>query len=179
MKNIIKLVLLMVFTCFSVAYAETNEITSTVSVMDQTVTISGQISNISGSHQVTLLVGSTENIIYIDQKEIQADGAFEFVFSLPDNLPADSYDYIIASDADTALHSGVIEYTSIVTKQRKFIEADVDVAISGYTPVISGTVYCTEGKRIELNIKNISDNTVLSTKISCPTPSIFLSNLKA
>ena len=173
MKNIIKLVLLIVFSCFSVAYAETSEITSAASVTEQTVTISGQISNISASHQVILLVGSTENIIYINQKATQANGAFEFVFSLPDNLPDGSYEYKIGSSADTAVHSGIIEYTSIVTEQRKFIEADIDITISGYKPVISGTLYCTEGKTIELNIKNISDNTVLSNETITSEDGVF------
>lgn len=173
MKKVIKLVLVLVFSCFSVAHAETNEITSTASVTEQTVTISGQISNISASHQATLLVGSMENIIYIDQKATKANGAFEFVFSLPDNLPGGSYEYKIGSNADTAVHSGIIEYTSIVTEQRKFIEADVDVTISGYKPVISGTVYCTEGKTIELNIKNISDNTVLSNETITSEDGVF------
>ena len=34
MKNIIKLILLIVFSCFSVTYAETSEITSTFAVAE-------------------------------------------------------------------------------------------------------------------------------------------------
>lgn len=173
MKKIIKLVLLLVFSCFSVVYAETSEIISTASVTQQKVTISGQILNVSDIHEVTLLVGSMEDRIYLDQKATQSNGAFEFVFRLPDNLPSGSYEYKIGSNANTAVHSGIIEYTAIVTEQRKFIEADVDVIISGYTPVISGTVYCTEGKTIGLIIKNLTDNTVLSNETITSEDGVF------
>lgn len=174
MKNIIKLVLLIVFSCFSVAYAETNEITSTVSVEKRTLTISGQISNVSESHRVTLFIGSVENIIHVEQKTTQANGAFEFVFDLPYDLPSGSYEYRLNSSADTTVHSGTIEYTSgLVKEQRKFVEADVDVTISGYRPVVTGTICCTEGKTIELIIKNTTDDTVISNEIITSEDGVF------
>lgn len=51
------------------------------------------------------------------------------------------------------------------TVRTKFVDADVNISISGYVPSITGTVYCTEGKTITITITNLSNNTVIANEL--------------
>ncbi len=44
----------------------------------------------------------------------------------------------------------------------KFIDADINISLSGYVPSITGTISCTEGKTITINITNVTNNTVVA-----------------
>lgn len=171
---------------FTVIYAEERTITSAAVVDGRNVTITGQISNARVSNQVTLLVGETDNILYIDQTTSSYTGTFNFSFAMPEGLSAGTYGYKIGSDSDAVVHTGTIVYHGGIPEQsRKFVDADIDIALSSYVPSVNGTITCMTGKNIVINIVNVTDDIVIKSEtitaqngvyeLSCTLPSLVYS----
>ena len=171
---------------FTVIYAEEKVVTSTAVVDGRNVTITGKITNAGGSNQVTLLVGDIDNILYIDQTTSTSAGTFSFDFAMPESLSAGSYSYKIGSDSGAELHTGTIAYHGGIPEQsRKFVDADIDIALSSYVPSVNGTITCMTGKNVVINIVNVTDNTVIKSEtvtsesgvyeLSCTLPSLIYS----
>ncbi len=60
---------------------------------------------------------------------------------------------------------GITTYAAVdptQTIRTKFIDADVNISLSGYVPRITGTISCTEGKTTTINITNLTNNTVIA-----------------
>ena len=159
------MILTMIFSCFNIVYAE-NNIQCTASVNDNYVNIEGQLTGADKAYNVTLLVGDIDNIIYVDQVVSKDDGSFTFNFRIADSVPTGEYPLKIGSDSNCAPYNGVLKYTKpISTEEVKFVEANVDIVIKNYVPQITGTVICENGKEIELNTENVTDNNVLENKV--------------
>ena len=54
---------------------------------------------------------------------------------------------------------------SAQTEKNEIINADIYVNLSEYVPTISGTISCSDGKMVTLNINNITNNTVIANQI--------------
>lgn len=152
------------------AYAESS-ISCTSSVLGQNAVISGQIIGANKSHQVTVLVGNisdlsscnTDDIVYIDQIESDANGNFTFEFMIPNRFTPGEYLYTIGSDAGCPKYTGRIVYPATTyTEEREFCNADITLDVVNYVPTLSGTLNCTNGKAMSLQIENITDSTVIA-----------------
>ena len=55
----------------------------------------------------------------------------------------------------------------------KFVDADVDVVISGYVPKITGTVSCIEGRTINLSMVNKTDGTTIASDTVTSDDGVF------
>ena len=183
---IISVIFIFTLLNFTVIYAEERTITSTAVVDGRNVKITGHISSASGSNQVTLLVGETDSILYIDQTTSTVSGAFSFSFAMPEDLTAGTYNYKIGSDSGAVMHTGSIAYHGgIPAQSRKFVDADIDIALSAYVPSVNGTITCMAGKNVVINIVNVTDNTVIKSEtitaqngvyeLSCTIPSLIYS----
>ena len=53
---------------------------------------------------------------------------------------------------------------SAQTVKNEIVNADIYVNLSAYVPTISGTISCSEGKMVTLNINNITNNTVIANQ---------------
>ena len=53
---------------------------------------------------------------------------------------------------------------SAQTEKNEIINADIYVNLAEYVPTISGTISCSDGKMVTLNINNITNNTVIANQ---------------
>lgn len=151
-----------IWCCCSV-YAECT-IQAEAEQSGEVIKISGQISDVDAEKQVTILVGDIQNILYLDQKATTADGKFVFQFRLREDVHSGSYSYKIGSNSSAECFCGVLNYTE--TKRRtRFIDADFQINISGYVPQITGTIQSLANTTTILNVKNITDNTVIADDV--------------
>ena len=174
MRKFIFFCIAVMLMSFKAVYAEESCITCDTQVNGEDITISGQISNVTGRNQVTLLVGEPDNILYINQAESSENGQFSFNFKMKENTPEGNYNFKIGTDAQAETYTGVLNYdSSLITVRNKFVEAELDINIRAYVPVVSGTISCTDGKEIRLNVINKSDNTVISNDTITSEDGIF------
>lgn len=167
MNKIIALILIIcaqiLTTGFSVSAASSIECTPTVN--GRTVNITGRVTGVSEGKYVALLVGNTdkiENIMYLNQTETGENGEFCFDFSMPTKADGGMYEFKVGSNApECPTYTSVLEYVA----QRKFLTADIYVDIKNYTPTISGTLSCSEGKSININITDVTGQTVIADDI--------------
>lgn len=152
-------------TFFEYVYAET-EIVSTAVTDGELVRITGQILNISESKQVTILVGTPENPLYIDQTGSDENGNFEFEFELPEGADNGFYELNLGSDSDAEKYTGSIRYEKeIIPVTNKFADIDLMLRIQNYVPYIEGNVGCTDGKTLVIKIRNITDGTTIADDV--------------
>lgn len=133
----------------------------TAEVKENTVHISGQIQNASGTNQVTLFVGEVDDIIYIDQTESASNGDFNFEFSLPDGLLPGDYTFKIGSNANATSYQSILTYTGERTVTNEIVDIDVLVNVNSYVPSIEGTINCYYDRTITVNVENVTDGTVI------------------
>ena len=137
MRKIIGLIgVLLLILASTVVFAE-NNISSTVVVDGEHVTITGQFANIGKSIPVTLRVGSIENILYVWQTMTTEEGSFSFDFEVPNNTPSGEYEYLIASNLGDTGYVGTITY-NYTEPEPKNIESFVST--NGQRVNITGTV---------------------------------------
>lgn len=184
MKRVIVTVMVvcMMMTCCCLGVYANGEMTCSTAVNGRYIQISGQIPNMTEDNQVTLFVGSTENIVYVSQKFGEDDGSFTFDFNVPPTLPSGKYPYKIGNDTKFPMYEGVLEYSNTETES-KFVDIDLTVSINGYVPSITGTMNSGTDTTAALSIKNVTDSTdVINTSaatgdaaknISCTLPSLL------
>ncbi len=181
MKKVITIVIFSILLCLSnVVGAEDNTIICETNVIDRYVEITGQIPNATGENQVALVLGSLENILYVDQVTSSANGEFKFSFKLPNTSERVGQTVMIGSDVDEGFYQGTIEYGA---EMRKFADVDVSVNVSNYVPTLEGTIRCVSGKSMTLNIVNKTDNVTIADEtitvddgiyqLSCQLPSLL------
>ncbi|MBR5152043.1 MAG: hypothetical protein IKW60_00740 [Clostridia bacterium] len=144
----------------TVIYAEST-ITATAKSDRRNVTITGSMGSSEGGQPVTLRVGSAEQTLYIDQKNCNSTGNFQFQFTMPENLPNGEYDYYLGSRRNGKFSGSFSYYGDTPVQARKIMETDLDIVLSNYVPMVSGTISCFPGKEIEIYAKNITDNKVI------------------
>lgn len=158
----ISIITIFVLMSFNLVIVSANSIVTTEAIVrGREVAITGEIQNSTGSNQVFLLVGSTENIIYVDQTTTDTLGKFSFKFLLPKNLSKGSYSYKIGTDADTPLHTESFTYRGEI-QTKEFIDATFNLIIEGYTPKIEGAIICGKDKSVTISILNTTDNTIIA-----------------
>lgn len=161
-KIILFLICLLILVVPTAIFASESIIECSVDIAEQYVSIVGQITNTTSSKRVTLLVGDTDNIIYIDQIASTGDGSFEFNFTLPDNTAEGTYNFRIGSNSDADTYIGTFMYEKTI--QRQFINADLVIDVSAYIPTLSGNISCIDGKVVRLEIINKTTNTIIANE---------------
>ena len=162
-KTILFISIIMALFSSTTVFAEDCNIECTAEVTGQNVCVSGKITNVTQSHQVTLLVGETDNILYIKQVATTDDGSFIFNFGLPDTLSDGSYNFRIGSDTGAEPFDGVLVYgTPDDTEEHRFFDGNIVVSVSSYIPTITGSIRCIDGKEISFNVVNSTDNIVIA-----------------
>lgn len=157
------LILCAIFFIFLTYAVHANDVmTVNINCNEQIITVSGNIPNTNKAKEVSILVGSIDDILYIDQQSTTDTGDFSFTFSMPDNCPLGIYDIIIGTNADIPIYYGKIHYNKI---RSNFITADLDLNIKLYVPTLTGTISCTTGKTVCFNILNITDNTIICNEM--------------
>ncbi len=139
-------------------YAENNTITCSTEIIDKQIFINGQLPNATQKNQVSLLVGSIDNILYIDQVESSDQGDFQFSFKFPEGTPIGDYEFRIGNDAGADPYQGVIHYG----EKRQFADMNISIDINQYVPTLSGSISCIADKSIILRIENITDNIIIA-----------------
>lgn len=172
MKKVISILVVLIMLISSIeVFASGTGIECTAETIDGVSYISGKIKNVSGIYEVTVLVGDVDNIsaetvYYIDKTNTNANGEFDFAFRFPGGTPSGTYNYCIATNATTERYDGTIKYADPSDYMiNQFINADLAVNISAYVPTISGTISCTEGKTVSIDILNKTDNAVIAEEI--------------
>ena len=162
-KSVIMAIIICICHSLNIACAVASGITCTTEIDGNNVSISGQIPNTTTKKHITLLAGTTDNIIYIDQFESNEDGTFNYNFPIADKVPYGDYNLKIGSNSGYAPYEGILSYSApSVMVRNKFIEADLTVALDWYVPQISGTISCTAGKTMTMTVVNKTDNTVIA-----------------
>ncbi len=138
-------------------------ITTQVSFEGSLATITGKIDGTSSQSEVSLLVGEPGNIVYIDQKTTENNGNFSFIVPFNENMNHGQYNYKIGSNANTETYEDTINYEGPVNYiTNNFLSVDINVSVSSYVPAISGTISCAKGKKVNISIKNITDNVIIA-----------------
>ena len=154
-----------IFTLVLPVCAQTN-IECSYTIEGNTINVTGKVNDINRSCQVTIFVGTVDNIIYLNQKTSESDGSFAFEFALPADLPYGEYDLGIGTNVSQTAYKGTINYVYVPQKiDRTFINADMTISINSYVPTISGTLSCIEGKTVSFTIVNITNNTVIAEDV--------------
>ncbi len=153
------------FTLVLPVCAQTN-IECSYTIEGNTINVTGKVNDINRSCQVTIFVGTVDNILYLNQKTSKSDGSFEFEFAFPDDLPYGEYDLGIGSNTGAPTYKGTINYVYVPQKiDRTFINAELNITVNSYVPTISGTLSCIEGKTVSFTILNKTNNTVIAEDI--------------
>ena len=172
MKKFISVLLLIVlFTVNTITiFAENATITANVENTGRSVTVTGNISTGAEKQISIYLTDANGNIAYVNQIESGANGDFAITFSLAETAIEGTYNLTVGgTNVETPAR---LSFT--YEKQRvQFVDADVNVTISGYVPSISGTVYCTEGKTITLSIINKTDDTTVANETITSETGVF------
>lgn len=145
------------------AYRKDCHIVCDTAINGLNVNISGCILNGLSTNSVSLLVGDRKNVIYREQTTTTEDGNFDFNFELPAILPSGTYNFTIDTDAGIEPYHGVLIYESTTEViESQFFDGNIIVSVSGYVPTILGNVSCIDGKEINFDVINSSDNTVIA-----------------
>ena len=162
MRKYLFLTLIFLMSCLTPVYAESESVVCNATVSGRDVSITGHLPGVTGIQQMTLLVGNVEDIVYINQFPSNIDGTFGFDFSIADNVAYGTYEYKVGNTANFPVYTGTINIEPDLTVEELFTDTDLRVSINGYVPEIEGTISCTEGKTVNINITNVTDNTVIA-----------------
>ncbi len=155
-------------------YRKDSRIVCNSAINGRDVNISGSILNASSTNNVNLLVGDVNNVIYTEQTTSTEDGNFNFDFELPVTLPSGTYNFTVDTDAEVPSYNGVLIYESTVEViESQFFDGNIIVSVSNYIPTIVGNVSCVDGKEINFNVINSSDNTVIAQDIVTSEDGIY------
>lgn len=164
-KTAIMLIIIFIFSSLNLVYAEEAKITCNTEVNGNIISITGRIPNAVEASQVYVLVGTTDNIVYVGHTYSKTDGSFSFTFPITEDVKYGTYPLKIGSNSGLAPYEGTLVYSApIEFVCNKFIDADLDVSISAYVPRVSGTISCTQGKTVTVNVLNKTDNTVIANE---------------
>lgn len=167
---------LLLFCHLNIPYAEGVNKTITIdSVYNDSgcIVAKGQI-NSNTKNQITILVlDENEEISYIDQKESNPDGSFEFRFKAKNESDYGQYTIRIGGDAVSPPSSVTFDYREpIQLVKNKFLNGSLNISINSFIPRITGTIECLDGKEAEFKILNVTDNTVIENLIITPQSGI-------
>lgn len=175
-KKIIILCMIFLLSCFNPVYAEEmgNAITINSVYNDENgIVVSGNISN--KPEEVTILVlDENEDISYIDQKQSDANGNFEFSFKMKN--PENYGDYIVRVGGKNVnipqeMTFNYQEYIPMMEK--RILNGDINVKISGYKPTITGSLECFEGRELEMVVLNTTDDTGIANEVILSDDGVF------
>ncbi len=158
MRKIIFFLVFGIFLLSGSVYAENNAVICSTEIIDNRIYINGQLPHSTQQNQVSLLVGSIDNILYIDQVESSDQGDFQFSFKFPEGTPIGDYEFRIGNDAGADPYQGVIHYG----EKRQFADMNISIDINQYVPTLSGSISCIADKSIILRIENITDNIIIA-----------------
>lgn len=158
-RKILILVLIFIMIASQPILAVTNSISCNVEVDFYNVTIAGTLPNVANSHNVMLLIGTWDHIIYTDVTESLSNGNFVFQFKFPKTLASGEYPFQIGTDAGIETYTGTINYYAPVREQ--IFNVDFTASIVSHIPTISGTVSCADGKTVVVNVVDKSNGATL------------------
>ena len=168
--------MIFLLSCFNPVYAEEmgNAITINSVYNDENgIVVSGNISN--KPEEVTILVlDENEEIVYIDQKKSNEDGNFEFRFNMKN--PEQYGDYVIRVGGKNVnipqeMTFNYQEYIPMMEK--RILNGDINVKISGYKPTITGSLECFEGRELEMVVLNTTDDTGIANEVILSDDGVF------
>ncbi len=84
-----------------------------------------------------------------------------FKFRLPFDTPAGTYPYSIGNNAGAPRYNGEIDFHYDTMDERKIVDADINVKLSGYVPEVTGVIRSIYGKNISVNVTDNNDNSVI------------------
>ena len=143
---------------------EVQSISCIATANEYNVVISGQISNATESNQITLLVGDINKILYLDQVSSEENGKFIFKFRMPADLPSGRYPFAVGSNSMAAVYRGSFLYEG-KKEYKKFVNADLNIAIDGYIPTVTGVMSSFDTSHTVFKVTNITDNTVIANEL--------------
>ena len=176
-KLLVALVILLLIGNMCVSASNTIAITA-VEVSGNNVTVTGTL-GIANQQVSCLVTDSDGKIAYINQTSSDGNGNFIFDFPMADWATSGTYTVQCGGESDNSPASRTFEYVAgsneepPATEKKLFIDSDVTVSISGYVPVISGTVSCTDSKTITLNLLNKTDNDVIASETITSPNGVF------
>lgn len=170
-KFVVLLLSLITFSICNTVFAAPRIICD-ATIDGEIVNISGQILESTARSEVTILVGTFENILdiekvlYINQTHTDNDGRFEFIFPMPEDTGYGTYNIAIGSNSGAKTYKDIINYKEELPKvTNKYIDIDLDASINSYVPKIEGSITCSAGKTIVVEIKNITDQVDIANDI--------------
>ena len=143
---------------------EVQSISCIATANEYNVVISGQISNATESNQITLLVGDINKILYLDQVSSEENGKFIFKFRMPSDLPSGRYPFAVGSNSMAAVYRGSFLYEG-KKEYKKFVNADLNIAIDGYIPTVTGVMSSFDTSHTVFKVTDITDNTVIANEL--------------
>ncbi len=170
MKKTFLILCVLIFGILSQKVFAESSITANIDTHGKHVTVEGTIPGASGVQAVGVLIKKAETVAYINEKTVQNTEQFSFDFDMSESLPPGVYDVVIGTSADAGTYYGKLYYK---LSKDKFLSADLDISMSLYTPTLSGTISCTNGKTINLSILNITDGTTVSNETITSQTGIF------
>ena len=112
------------------------EISVDVIINGYEVIFKGTLVGVVSEHEMTLLVGSIDNILYLNQVTTKSDGSFEFKAVMPEGMKAGEYPYTIGTSADIPAFKGTFQYGNDTTVEK----IQVDVTVNGEVVVFKGNL---------------------------------------
>lgn len=121
------LVISLIYTfVFPVGAQETqSNIQCSYTIDGYVVHISGRVLNSTASKMVSIIVGESENYIYIDQTKSSSNGKFEFKFIIPEKVPDGNYPFRINTEGSSTPYVGVLEYIYIERVTSQIMSGDI------------------------------------------------------
>ena len=142
---------------------ETAVLTCSVRVVDNDITISGQIEGATKEHNVSLRVGELDNVLHLAQTKSDTTGSFIFNFPFSEEVPAGTYTYVVNTDANTGVFTGTFEYGGFPSETIKLFNSEFIIDIgSNYIPNISGTASCAHNKNLQISVLSADESDVIA-----------------
>ena len=83
---------------------------------------------------------------------------------MPADLPSGRYPFAVGSNSMAAVYRGSFLYEG-KKEYKKFVNADLNIAIDGYIPTVTGVMSSFDTSHTVFKVTNITDNTVIANEL--------------
>ena len=144
-------------------FAESAEITASVSSLGRLVTVTGNISSGEGKNISIEVRDESQNLVYVNQIKSGADGNFSINFSLQESAPYGQYFVTVGGEGVTSPAYELFSYTDKSDTNTETIT--VNVTNLGRFVTVTGNITSGEGKNIFVVVQDPKQNVVYENQI--------------
>ncbi len=151
---------------------------NSVGVNQNRIKVVGKTEAVTETEVSCIVTDESGNVVYLYQVSSDDAGNFIFDFSFADNVENGTYTVRCNCSGNASPAIKTFEYIATVKEpaETNFMCGEINVNISSYVPVISGTISCGNSNSLIFSLVNKSDNAIIvSENITSENGEVFFS----